>query len=183
MSSLYVIRCGERYFFCIVNTRVLCGGKLCLRDIRCTELTLMPMSRAIAPDVQCAVSPGRAVCVALTERHQSAFLPVRPGRFLLRGSQGLINPRRVTDLSSTISGESHRDVTERYIHCPGFCAPHWPRRGAPPKGEVSARERILATASELFYREGIRAIGVDTAPSGPACRRRASIAYLNPKTL
>src|SRR5712672_2811862 len=37
-----------------------------------------------------------------------------------------------------------------------------PRRGAPPKGEVRARERILATASELFYREGIRAIGVDT---------------------
>jgi AcrR family transcriptional regulator len=37
-----------------------------------------------------------------------------------------------------------------------------PRGGAPPKGEVSARERILATASELFYREGIRAIGVDT---------------------
>jgi hypothetical protein len=28
------------------------------------------------------------------------------------------------------------------------------QRGAPPKGEVSARERILATASELFYREG-----------------------------
>jgi AcrR family transcriptional regulator len=37
-----------------------------------------------------------------------------------------------------------------------------PRRGAPTKGEASARERILATASELFYREGIRAIGVDT---------------------
>ena len=37
-----------------------------------------------------------------------------------------------------------------------------PRRGAPPKGEVSARERILATAGELFYREGIRAVGVDT---------------------
>jgi AcrR family transcriptional regulator len=37
-----------------------------------------------------------------------------------------------------------------------------PRRGAPLKGEVSARERILATAGELFYREGIRAIGVDT---------------------
>ena len=37
-----------------------------------------------------------------------------------------------------------------------------PRRGAPPKGAVSARERILATASELFYREGVRAIGVDT---------------------
>jgi AcrR family transcriptional regulator len=37
-----------------------------------------------------------------------------------------------------------------------------PRQGAPPKGEVSARERILATANELFYREGVRAIGVDT---------------------
>jgi AcrR family transcriptional regulator len=37
-----------------------------------------------------------------------------------------------------------------------------PRRGAPRKGEASARERILATANELFYREGIRAIGVDT---------------------
>ena len=37
-----------------------------------------------------------------------------------------------------------------------------PRRGAQPTGEVSARERILATASELFYREGIRVTGVDT---------------------
>jgi AcrR family transcriptional regulator len=37
-----------------------------------------------------------------------------------------------------------------------------PRRGAPRKGEMSARERILATASDLFYREGIRAIGIDT---------------------
>ena len=37
-----------------------------------------------------------------------------------------------------------------------------PRRGAPAKGEASARERILATANELFYSEGIRAIGVDT---------------------
>jgi AcrR family transcriptional regulator len=37
-----------------------------------------------------------------------------------------------------------------------------PRRGAPLKGEASARERILATAKDLFYREGIRAVGVDT---------------------
>src|SRR6476660_121930 len=37
-----------------------------------------------------------------------------------------------------------------------------PRRGAPLKGEASARERILATANELFYSEGIHATGVDT---------------------
>ena len=37
-----------------------------------------------------------------------------------------------------------------------------PRRGAPAKGEASARERILATANDLFYREGIHATGVDT---------------------
>src|SRR5258705_10366764 len=41
-----------------------------------------------------------------------------------------------------------------------------PRRGAPPKGEVSARERCLATARELFYRGGIRAIGADTVVEG-----------------
>jgi len=37
-----------------------------------------------------------------------------------------------------------------------------PRRGAPLKSEASARERILATADELFYREGVHATGVDT---------------------
>ena len=37
-----------------------------------------------------------------------------------------------------------------------------PWRGTPPKGEWSERERILATPNELFYREGVRAIGVDT---------------------
>jgi AcrR family transcriptional regulator len=33
---------------------------------------------------------------------------------------------------------------------------------APKPDSMSPRERILAVASELFYREGIRAVGVDT---------------------
>jgi len=37
-----------------------------------------------------------------------------------------------------------------------------PRRGAPRKGEPTARERLVETATELFYQEGIRAIGIDT---------------------
>jgi len=36
------------------------------------------------------------------------------------------------------------------------------RRGAPLRSEPGAAERILATATDLFYREGIRATGVDT---------------------
>ena len=35
-------------------------------------------------------------------------------------------------------------------------------RGAPRRGEPSARERLIETAIELFYQEGIRAIGIDT---------------------
>lgn len=49
-------------------------------------------------------------------------------------------------------------VTRKKTTTPG--AP--PRRGAPLKGEPTARERILAAASKLFYQEGIRAIGIDT---------------------
>jgi AcrR family transcriptional regulator len=36
------------------------------------------------------------------------------------------------------------------------------RRGAPRRGEPSARDRLIETAIELFYKEGIRAIGIDT---------------------
>jgi AcrR family transcriptional regulator len=36
------------------------------------------------------------------------------------------------------------------------------RRGAPRRGEPSARERLVDIAIELFYQEGIRAIGIDT---------------------
>lgn len=40
--------------------------------------------------------------------------------------------------------------------------PQRPRRGAPKKDEPSATERLIETATDLFYREGIRATGVDT---------------------
>src|SRR5258705_11183435 len=36
------------------------------------------------------------------------------------------------------------------------------RRGAPRRGEPSARDRLIETAIELFYQKGIRAIGIDT---------------------
>jgi len=36
------------------------------------------------------------------------------------------------------------------------------RRGAPRRDEPSARARLVETATELFYQEGIRAIGIDT---------------------
>jgi AcrR family transcriptional regulator len=36
------------------------------------------------------------------------------------------------------------------------------RRGAPRRGEPSARERLIEIVIELFYQEGIRAIGIDT---------------------
>jgi AcrR family transcriptional regulator len=35
------------------------------------------------------------------------------------------------------------------------------RRGAPKRGEPSARERLVGTVAELFYREGVRAVGID----------------------
>ena len=36
------------------------------------------------------------------------------------------------------------------------------RRGAPKRDEPSARERLIETVAELFYREGVRAVGIDT---------------------
>jgi AcrR family transcriptional regulator len=56
-----------------------------------------------------------------------------------------------------------------------------PRRGAPARGDVSARERILATASELFYREGIRAIGVDTVVERSAVSKTSLYRLFNSK--
>ena len=37
--------------------------------------------------------------------------------------------------------------------------------------ERSARERILDTASELFYRDGYRAVGIDTIIAGMSEKR------------
>jgi len=36
------------------------------------------------------------------------------------------------------------------------------RRGAPRRDEPTARERLIEAVSELFYQEGIRAVGIDT---------------------
>ncbi len=36
------------------------------------------------------------------------------------------------------------------------------RRGAPRRDEPSARERLIDAVAELFYRDGVRAVGVDT---------------------
>lgn len=40
-------------------------------------------------------------------------------------------------------------------------APNSPNSGSGGRGRSEARERLLSTASELFYREGIRAVGVE----------------------
>lgn len=36
------------------------------------------------------------------------------------------------------------------------------RRGAPRRDEPTARERLIAAVGELFYRDGVNAVGVDT---------------------
>ena len=36
------------------------------------------------------------------------------------------------------------------------------RRGAPRRGDPSARERLIQAAVELFYQQGVRAIGIET---------------------
>src|SRR5260370_32861449 len=62
----------------------------------------------------------------------------------------------MTIMANQSQRSSARRATERSV-------------GAPPKA-LSARERILETARDSFYREGIRAVGVDTliARSGVA---------------
>ena len=49
-----------------LNCRSRCGCRPCPRQMRCTELMLMPVVLAIADAVQCVVSPGGARSVRAT---------------------------------------------------------------------------------------------------------------------
>src|SRR5208282_5845045 len=62
------------------------------------------------------------------------------------------NAMRQSTRRTIMANQSHRAGAHRA----GEKSP-----GAPPKA-LSARERILETARDSFYREGIRAVGVDT---------------------
>ena len=57
-----------------------------------------------------------------------------------------------------------------------------PRRGAPPKGEASARERILATATSCFTAREFARLALTRSLSDPVCRKRPSIGCLNRRT-
>ena len=65
---------------------MLAPDTLRLRQIRCTDRTLMPMWRAMATEVQCVVSPGAVVCVAATTRASTSAPSggMRAGRVLSR---------------------------------------------------------------------------------------------------
>src|ERR1700722_19824406 len=65
MSLSLAANCGS---LDSLNRRVRCGCKPCLRQMRCTELTLMPWTLAVAAAVQCVVSPAGSARVAETTR-------------------------------------------------------------------------------------------------------------------
>jgi AcrR family transcriptional regulator len=48
-----------------------------------------------------------------------------------------------------------------FVATPTRSAPASPNSGSRGRGRSEARERLLSTASALFYREGIRAVGVE----------------------
>ena len=56
-----------------LKARTRCGCRPCARQIRCTELALMPTAAAMAAAVQCVVSPGGSPVVVSVDH---------PGRHL-----------------------------------------------------------------------------------------------------
>jgi hypothetical protein len=69
-----------------LNWRTRCGCRPCERQMRCTELTLTPVSLAIASAVQCVVSPGGSLRVSATTRSATSAPSggIREGRVLSR---------------------------------------------------------------------------------------------------
>ena len=69
-----------------LNWRIRCGCRPCLRQMRCTELTLMPLALAMAAAVQCVTSPGGSVSVSATTRAATSAPSggMRDGRVLSR---------------------------------------------------------------------------------------------------
>ena len=53
--------------------RVRCGCRPCLRQIRCTKLTLMPLCSAMASAVQCVVSPGGPLTMRATTAYSTSL--------------------------------------------------------------------------------------------------------------
>src|ERR1035437_1244953 len=83
MSRSLAANCGSLES---LNTRVRCGCRPCLRQMRCTELTLMRWTLAIAAAVQCVASPGGSARVAATTRATTSGSRggMRDGRVLSR---------------------------------------------------------------------------------------------------
>ena len=71
-----------------LNRCTRCGCRPCARQIRCTELMLMPTTLAIAAAVQCVASLGGSLLVSVTTRSitEVASGGFREGRVLSRRS-------------------------------------------------------------------------------------------------
>src|SRR5262245_12542465 len=70
----------------ILNWRTRCGSSPWARQMRCTELTLMPVALAMTGPVQCVFSPGGAALVRPTTRSKTVWASgaMRGGRILSR---------------------------------------------------------------------------------------------------
>src|SRR5271166_5993466 len=82
MSRTLAANCGS---LDRLNCRTRCGCNPGLRQMRCTELTLMPLAWAMATAVQCVVSPGGSVNVSATSHTDKAARSLRPTSLLRNG--------------------------------------------------------------------------------------------------